>query len=753
MALYLVYIQPFREYLTLQVLQGNYTDYVWSDAQGPWETDRLTRVLKRETAKRLGVKLHTLDYRHTAVGIGREKVGQTFSKGYDDDVGEVEEEEVDDNGEDIVELQNSRTTSMGIGNYAVPIDIVKHLSVRSIDAFRPLSMLWHRFLGVDGKAGGRRQEERAEERPDARKRRLGDGSFETALQPRDREVRVNTTRESDVCRAMQRIFKTQNVGFRSVEQELAVHAVLDKQTPLVVVLPTGGGKSLLFMVPGCVEEGGMTVVVVPYRALITDLVTRIRGSGIECIEWKHGETNPASVVVVSADIAGDILGDGNFLSYARLLCSKGVLRRVVVDECHLIYTSSDWRPKLAGLKNLRLLPCPIVLLTATLPPLREHELASAMLFTHVTYIRASTVRPNTQYFVSWCERDKLEETAITIRRRRQRELLAKGEKGVVYCQSKQRTEAIAEMLGCEYYHAGIADRAERLAEWIEKGGLVVATSALGTGVDIAGVVYILHVGMPWSMTDFAQESGRGGRDGETVDAVILVAQGEVERRLQQKSDDIDVLAMGAFITDSGCRRALMSGYLDGKGVTCSDIEAAGCDRCGDGVRKWMEEKERHSREWQKVREQMDELRRGCAICWVLGQCEDKDEEEAWRGHRTMQCNRDAEVNTQVVDRFRQKIRDGGGGHSCRRCWISQKYCATGEKWENTCQWPNVVIPVAYAAMATEEGQRVVQRLGFRGGDMEGYAKWLGTRHKERVWGEFFSNAMVVGIRVILWFLE
>jgi superfamily II DNA helicase RecQ len=70
-----------------------------------------------------------------------------------------------------------------------------------------------------------------------------------------------------------------------------------------------------------------------------------------------------------------------------------------------------------------------------------------------------------------------------------------------------------------------------LAEWIRKGGLVVATSAPGTRVDIAGVVYILHVGMPWSMSDFAQESGRGGREGETVDAVILKAQGEVERRL------------------------------------------------------------------------------------------------------------------------------------------------------------------------------------------------------------------------------
>jgi hypothetical protein len=259
--------------------------------------------------------------------------------------------------------------------------------------------------------------------------------------------------------------------------------------------------------------------------------------------------------------------------------------------------------------------------------------------------------------------------------------------------------------------------------------------------------------MPWSMTDFAQESGRGGQEGQTVDAVILVAQGEVEQRLQQKSDDIDVQAIGAFITDSGCRRALMSGCLDGKGLTCSDIEAAGCDRCGDGVRKWMEEKERHSREWQRVWEQMDELRQGCAICWVLRQCEDKNEEEAWRGHWTIQCNRDAEVNTQVVDGFRRKIRDGGGGHNCRRCWVSQKYCATGEKWENKCQWPNVVIPVAYAAMAIEEGQEIVQGLGFKGGDMEAHARWLGMRHRERIWGKFFSNAMVVGIRVLLYFLE
>jgi hypothetical protein len=150
MVLYLAYLRPFQEYLTVQVLGGGFSDYVWADEQGPWGTDRLTRALRRETGKRLGVELHTLDYRHTAVGIGRVVVGESFSKGYQDEVGEVEEAEVDDEGEDLVELQSARTTAMGVGNYSVPIDIVKHLSVRSIEAFRLLSTLWHRFLGLEG---------------------------------------------------------------------------------------------------------------------------------------------------------------------------------------------------------------------------------------------------------------------------------------------------------------------------------------------------------------------------------------------------------------------------------------------------------------------------------------------------------------------------------------------------------------------------------------------------------------------------
>ncbi|CAE7173591.1 RecQ family helicase [Pyrenophora teres f. teres] len=395
MALYLSYLQPFREYLVVNVLSGGLSDYVWSNKEGAWDTDRLTRVLKRETGKRLGVALHTLDYRHTAVGIGRVKVGESFARGYQDEIGEIDEAEVDDD-EDLLELQNSRSTVIGVGNYSVSLDIVKHLSARSIDAFRALSTAWHRVLGVDG------QTEAPEELGRRQKRRMRESMSGLVMLPKEKAVLVEDARAAAVQRALQQVLGKQDVGFRSMEQEQALYAVLDKVTPLVVVLLTGGGKSLLFTLPACIEENGVTVVVVLYRALIEDLVSWIGRCGVDCMEWKHGENNPASVVVVSADVAGDITSNGNFLGYAWLMKDKGLQQRVVVDECHLLFTARHWRDNLLKVKNLRLLGCLIVLLTATLPPVQEGELEASMLVRNATYIRASTTRPNARYFVSWC---------------------------------------------------------------------------------------------------------------------------------------------------------------------------------------------------------------------------------------------------------------------------------------------------------------------------------------------------------------
>lgn len=743
---YLAYLQPFQEYLTVQVLGGSFSDYMWADEHGPWGTDRLTRVLKRESGKRLGVELSTLDYRHTAVGIGRVVVGESFGKGYQDEVGEIEEAEVDDDGESPLELQNSRTTKMGVSNYSVPLDIVKHLSVRSIETFRPLSERWHVFLGLHD---CEKQTDSTVSSVVTTKKRQHDSDDRTGfelLKPQRKQVRLSTSDEKELRKAMQQALCCSEISFKSAEQEQAMRAVIRGQTPLVVVLPTGGGKSLLFTVPACLQDAGVTIVVVPYRALIEDLVMRITRSGIDCIEWKHGQVNPAAVVVVS----GDVAGDSGFLNYAGMLSDKGLLRRVVVDECHLIFTSSDWRPKLAKLRNLRVLSCPIVLLTATLPPVLEEALGSSMLVRCATYVRASTVRPNIRYFVSWCERGKALEAAMAMCRRQQQQL-QDGKKGVIYCRSKAQCEDLAEQLDCGYYHAGVVDRAERLERWLERGGYIVATSALGTGVDFPGIVFILHVGMPWSMIDYCQESGRGGRGGELVDSVIIVEQGEVERRLGQEGESVDVCAMGMFIEGSGCRRGRMSEYMDGRRVVCNNIESAGCDRCGEGRIEWQQFHSEAVSGWEAVEAVMDELRTGCTVCWVMGDAEVAVGEEDWRGHKTMQCEAYSTLTWKDIDGFRRGVRDAGNCHSCRRCWVSQKWCATGQDVANRCQWPNVVMPVAKAALGIIEGIAVVRGCGFQGEigeDLEEYKRWLGRRHAERVWGEFVSNAMVVAIRVI-----
>lgn len=139
--------------------------------------------------------------------------------------------------------------------------------------------------------------------------------------------------------------------------------MLDKQTPLVVVLLIGGGKSLLLRLLVCIEENGVTVVVVRYRAFIKDLVR--------------------------ADVAGDITRNSQFLGYARLMKEKEQLQRVVVDECHLVITSRHWR----------------------------EDVKISMLVGKAMYMRAGTTRANARYFVCWCQGGKLEDIVLVVYKR------------------------------------------------------------------------------------------------------------------------------------------------------------------------------------------------------------------------------------------------------------------------------------------------------------------------------------------------
>jgi superfamily II DNA helicase RecQ len=769
LAVYLVHLQPFRELLTVGVLRGHWTDYLWSDSRGPWE-HRLARVLKRQTASKLGTELNVRSYRHVAVSIGRRMVGKAFASGYQEEIGEDTDDEAEMD-ESPLELQNGRTTAVGALHYGVSINIIRNLNERSLETFRNLSRKWHRLLGFDDDDDKEKPKKRP--RPDC----SSDDEQEQAkrLKPYHGRRPRRARPDQDIKAAMQQVLGQTEVSFRTPEQEQALRAVLHGQTPLVVVLPTGGGKSVLFMVPACMADAGVTVVVVPFRALVGDLLRRLQRARIDHLEWRPNRPNGAPAVVV---VSADLVATSGFMTYAIGLAESGHLQRVVVDECHLSLTSNDWRPKLARLGDLRIMRCPVVLLTATLPPVLERQLGRNMLVENATYVRASTVRANIRYAVATCRAGQLVETAVAMCRRRDLR-----HKGVVYCRSKAQCETIAEELACSYYHAATPDRAERLDAWIEQEGFIVATSALGTGVDIGGIEFVLHVDMPWGMMDYAQESGRAGRSGSGMaDSIVLVDERRVRggggegaaaaaaaaaeaadpeaSAASTSVEETEAEAIKAYVQARGCRRAVMSRYLDGKEVQCADVTgAAECDRCGEGRAEWVRKQQRDAQEWAVVESTLDELADGCGLCWVLADDDEagSDEaDEAYIMHESTACEENDGLTQETLDEFRRGVRyDERGSYACRKCGIQQRLCGRDDPESGRCRWPNVLVPVVRAAMRDPEYRRLPRKLGYKGRAGEGaralaeYGAWLGERHGERLWGQLVSNGMMVMVRVIL----
>jgi hypothetical protein len=141
-------VQPVRALLYSssldKPLSASAADYLWAGQRGLWDTDRLMRTITQETAERLGIRLTTQEYRHTAAGIGRKVVGKRFAAGYKKQLQSYYTEESrggssDEDREDPLELQNGRLTAVGMVAYAVQADLVQGLSMRSVDVFRILS--------------------------------------------------------------------------------------------------------------------------------------------------------------------------------------------------------------------------------------------------------------------------------------------------------------------------------------------------------------------------------------------------------------------------------------------------------------------------------------------------------------------------------------------------------------------------------------------------------------------------------------
>ena len=285
----------------------------------------------------------------------------------------------------------------------------------------------------------------------------------------------------------------------------------------------------------------------------------------------------------------------DFITYGYTLGKR--LRQVVIDEGHLTFTASDYRRKLRSLYHLQALGAPMVVLTATLPPSRMQELVEAMSIQNPIVIWCSTVRPNIRYMVQHCPSQSQLKVACEMARLWR---LQPGEHGIFYCRQRDQAEELAKLLRCGFFHLTSASKEETIASWMENGGFCAATGALGTGVDFLGIMYIVHVGVPYGMIDFAQETGRGGRSGDAVDSIMLLTDVEA-RDLARKEPaelSIDEMSIKVFIETKECRQLVMSGYLDEEGKTCADVKGRPCDHCGEGVADWTAMQVRRAEEVQ-----------------------------------------------------------------------------------------------------------------------------------------------------------
>jgi ATP-dependent DNA helicase RecQ len=392
-------------------------------------------------------------------------------------------------------------------------------------------------------------------------------------------------------------------AFRGAQQEIVAHVAAGGDA--LVLMPTGGGKSLCYQLPALLREG-TALVVSPLIALMQDQVAALRQLGVRAAFLNSTLDAQEAYATERALRQGEL--DLLYVAPERLVMprmlevlAQSKLALFAIDEAHCVSQwGHDFRPEYLQLSLLheRFPGVPRIALTATADPQTRAEIIRRLMLEDARVFISSFDRPNIRYAIV----DKQEARAQLLRFIEDEHA---GEAGIVYCLSRKKVDETAAWLAGHGvralpYHAGM-DAAERAAHQArfqrEDGVVMVATIAFGMGIDKPDVRFVAHLDLPKSIEGYYQETGRAGRDGLPADAWMAYGLGDVVqlRRMIEQSEGSEEFrrisfakldALLGLCETAGCRRVRLldyfGEYLLGKpGEPCGN-----CDNCLEPPRTW-----------------------------------------------------------------------------------------------------------------------------------------------------------------------
>ncbi len=395
-------------------------------------------------------------------------------------------------------------------------------------------------------------------------------------------------------------------AFRGAQREIVDHVAAGGDA--LVLMPTGGGKSLCYQVPAIVRHRagrGVTVVVSPLIALMQDQVGALDELGVpaaflnstlEGDEARRIERELLAGRLVLLYAAPERILTPRFLAMLDSLAERGLLSLFAIDEAHCVSQwGHDFREEYLGLSQLheRFPQVPRLALTATADDHTRADIVQRLQLEDARVFVASFDRPNIRYTI--VEKDEPKKQLLRFLRDEH-----DGEAGIVYCQSRKKVEDTAAWLNAEGvaalpYHAGLeaGERKRHQDRFLREDGLVmVATIAFGMGIDKPDVRFVAHLDLPKNIEAYYQETGRAGRDGLPADAWMTYGLADVvnQRRMIDESDageDFKRLqrakleALLALAEAHDCRRVRLLAYFGEASGPCGN-----CDNCLASPATW-----------------------------------------------------------------------------------------------------------------------------------------------------------------------